>query len=125
MHKLDQFSFKFQDKSGINSEAGLKDEETSDKVVKSEEELTTTNDNQSLSSKENLPGGKKDPFLRRQELLIKSGLAEVCYLVNFYIYFVFFLFFVVHFAPYFLLGNIYLIFKNESTVQLGCLIRML
>ncbi|XP_021907004.1 pumilio homolog 24 isoform X2 [Carica papaya] len=64
------------DKSGINSEAGLKDEETSDKVVKSEEELTTTNDNQSLSSKENLPGGKKDPFLRRQELLIKSGLAE-------------------------------------------------
>lgn len=23
-------------------------------------------------------GGKKDPFVRRQELLVKSGLAEVC-----------------------------------------------
>lgn len=24
-------------------------------------------------------GGKKDPFLRRQELLVNSGLAEVCF----------------------------------------------
>ena len=24
-------------------------------------------------------GGKKDPFVRRQELLVKSGLAEVCW----------------------------------------------
>lgn len=27
-------------------------------------------------------GGKKDPFVRRQELLVKSGLAEVCWSTN-------------------------------------------
>lgn len=29
---------------------------------------------------EMLEGGKKDPLIRRQELLVKSGLAEVCFL---------------------------------------------
>lgn len=61
----------------VNSEA--KNDEHSDKMA--DQEVVEVEADESASPAENLPvveGGKKDPQLRRQELLISSGLAEVC-----------------------------------------------
>jgi pumilio family protein 6 len=44
--------------------------------------VTVGEGNKDTSSGDNIQlveGGKKDPFLRRQELLVNSGLAEVCF----------------------------------------------
>lgn len=46
---------------------------------KSDSEEPTANKNP--SSSELGEGGKKDPLVRRRELLINSGLAEVCHVI--------------------------------------------
>lgn len=55
-----------------------------DEENKSDTEEITANRNPSGSETLHLSdSGKKDPFLRRQELLVNSGLAEVCCLTIF------------------------------------------
>lgn len=65
-----------------NSETkSLKDKESSDKD-NSGREVTMAEADESTSPESLLlvEGGKKDPSIRRQELLVGSGLAEVCYI---------------------------------------------
>lgn len=54
-------------------------EETSDEEAKHETAVTVAEGNKNTSSEilHSVEGGKKDAILRRQELLIDSGLAEV------------------------------------------------
>lgn len=57
--------------------------ESSD-VAKNDMEVTVAKANRSSDPGDSLhavEGGKKDPSIRRQELLVKSGLAEVCYFI--------------------------------------------
>lgn len=65
-------------------QGGLEVNSDLDKPVKSakvgqdvEEDNSDTEDVTTESDKRTNEGGKKDPFLRRQELLVNSGLAEV------------------------------------------------
>lgn len=53
---------------------------SSDEESKHETEVTVAEGNTSASGDDLhlAEGGKKDPFLRRLELLVNSGLAEVC-----------------------------------------------
>lgn len=63
-----------------NSEIKSLKDEGSGGEDNSAKEVTMTEANESMSP-EDLPfveGGKKDSSLRRQELLVGSGLAEVC-----------------------------------------------
>uniref|UniRef100_A0A2P2KVM5 PUM-HD domain-containing protein n=1 Tax=Rhizophora mucronata TaxID=61149 RepID=A0A2P2KVM5_RHIMU len=79
-------SFSAKDKPEANFEMkSLRDEELRDKEGKSEKEVTMSEASESTCP-ENLDlvegvheGGKKDPSLRRRELLVNSGLAEVFY----------------------------------------------
>ena len=66
----------------INSETkSIKDEESSDKDNNGRE-VTMEKPDESTSPEalQLIEGGKKDPSIRRQELLVGSGLAEVCYI---------------------------------------------
>lgn len=57
------------------------DEESSKEAAMSDPDVTTTESGKIDTPEENLysaEGGKKDPFLRRRELLVSSQLAEVC-----------------------------------------------
>jgi hypothetical protein len=76
------FLFHLQGELEVNSETkSLKDEESSDKDNYGREVTMAKPDGS--TSPETLPlieGGKKDPSIRRQELLVGSGLAEVCYI---------------------------------------------
>lgn len=65
-------------------QGGLEENPDLDKLEKSskvsedvEEDNSDTEDVTTESDKRANEGGKKDPFLRRQELLVNSGLAEV------------------------------------------------
>lgn len=58
-----------------------KTKESGDEETKGDLEVTTAEANENTSPSEShhiAEGGKKDPNLRRQELLVDSGLAEVC-----------------------------------------------
>lgn len=58
-----------------------KAKESGDKEAKSDLEATTAEASENASPSEShhlAEGGKKDPNVRRQELLVGSGLAEVC-----------------------------------------------
>ena len=75
-------------KSSKNEESNKTDtkDDTDTEVTEVEGNENTSGDELHL-----VEGGKKDPFLRRQELLVNSGLAEVCYFTfwNPYLHFVF------------------------------------
>lgn len=63
--------------SEVNSE--IKSDEYSDKMA--DQEVVAIDADATASPAVNLSlveGGKKDPHVRRQELLVDSGLAEVC-----------------------------------------------
>ena len=66
----------------INSETkSLKDKESSDKDNNGREvTMEKPDDSTSPETLQLIEGGKKDPSIRRQELLVGSGLAEVCYI---------------------------------------------
>lgn len=66
----------------INSETKpLKDEESSVKDNNGREvTMEKPDDSTSPETLQLIEGGKKDPSIRRQELLVGSGLAEVCYI---------------------------------------------
>lgn len=66
-------TIKFQDKS----EAKDSDDKESAEEAKDEQEDTVT-EQSGLEEIVAVAGSKKDPLVRRQELLVKSGLAEVC-----------------------------------------------
>lgn len=71
------FPLSNQEGSEVNSEA--KNNESSKEMA--DQEVVAVQADESTSPAENLPlaeGGKKDPHVRRQELLVSSGLAEVC-----------------------------------------------
>lgn len=71
------FPLSNQEGSEVNSEA--KNNESSKEMA--DQEVVAVQADESTSPAENLPlaeGGKKDPRVRRQELLVSSGLAEVC-----------------------------------------------
>lgn len=65
------------------------DEENKSEENKSDTKEITANRSKSRSS----VGGKKDPFLRRQELLVKSGLAKVCCITKFIVHVIYMIFF--------------------------------
>lgn len=65
----------YQGGKEVNS--GLDKQESSEVGEDGEEDNSDTEDITTDSNKETNEGGKKDPFLRRQELLVNSGLAEV------------------------------------------------
>ncbi|KAG2721386.1 hypothetical protein I3760_02G079700 [Carya illinoinensis] len=72
-------SLSAKSESGANSEAkSSMVVESSDEEAKRETEVTVAEGNTSASGDDLhlVEGGKKDPFLRRQELLVNSGLAE-------------------------------------------------
>lgn len=56
-----------------SSEVNRSGEEASSDLEVTVDEANTNDDDLHL-----VEGGKKDPSIRRQELLVKSGLAEVC-----------------------------------------------
>lgn len=63
---------------GLEVNSDLDKLEKSSKVGEDvEEDNSDTEDATTESDKRTNEGGKKDPFLRRQELLVNSGLAEV------------------------------------------------
>ncbi|KAF7146008.1 hypothetical protein RHSIM_Rhsim04G0228200 [Rhododendron simsii] len=65
------------DKGGLEVNSDLDKREKSSKVGEDvEEDNSDTEDVTTESDKRANEGGKKDPFLRRQELLVNSGLAE-------------------------------------------------
>lgn len=74
---LSNFSTQFQDKSETSSQTKDTDGNESGEETKDEQEDTLT---EHTDHEENIKaaGGKKDPLVRRQELLVNSGLAEVC-----------------------------------------------
>lgn len=61
----------------------MKVEDQGEKEPEEDKEVTEDEANKDKTSEDDsylAESGKKDPFVRRQELLIKSGLAEVsCY----------------------------------------------
>lgn len=63
-------------KGGKEVNSGLDKQESSEVGEDGEEDNSDTEDVTTESNKETNEGGKKDPFLRRQELLVNSGLAE-------------------------------------------------
>lgn len=66
-----------QDKSETPSQTKDSDGEESGEKAKDEEEDTLT-ENTDVEDNTTFACSKKDPLLRRQELLVNSGLAEVC-----------------------------------------------
>lgn len=77
IYNLSIFSIHFQDKSETSSQTKVTDGNESGEEMEDEEENTVT---EHTDHEENVTaaGGKKDPLVRRQELLVNSGLAEVC-----------------------------------------------
>ncbi|XVF62521.1 hypothetical protein PTKIN_Ptkin09bG0015000 [Pterospermum kingtungense] len=73
-------SLSAKSESEVNSdEKNSRDEESSDEAARSDPDVTATESGKSGTPAENLylaEGGKKDPSLRRRELLVDGGLAE-------------------------------------------------
>ncbi|XVF28271.1 hypothetical protein REPUB_Repub15cG0015400 [Reevesia pubescens] len=72
-------SLSAKNESEVKSEKTSRDEESSKEAARSDPDTTATESGKNDSSEENLysaEGGKKDPSLRRRELLVSSGLAE-------------------------------------------------
>lgn len=76
------FLLHLQGELEVNSETkSLMDEESSDKNDSGKEvTMEEADENTNAETLQPIEGGKKDPSLRRQELLMGSGLAEVCHL---------------------------------------------
>ncbi|KAI4338311.1 hypothetical protein L6164_016652 [Bauhinia variegata] len=72
---IPSLSVKDQSEPGSKIET-LEVEEHDDKEPKEDKELTADEDKTSGDDSHHIETGKKDPFVRRQELLINSGLAE-------------------------------------------------
>uniref|UniRef100_A0A2N9HEV0 PUM-HD domain-containing protein n=1 Tax=Fagus sylvatica TaxID=28930 RepID=A0A2N9HEV0_FAGSY len=72
------FSIPSLSAKGESEAKSSKVEESNNKDTKDDPEVTVAEGNENTSSGDDVvEGGKKDPFLRRQELLVNSGLAEV------------------------------------------------
>ncbi|XP_022760607.1 pumilio homolog 24 isoform X1 [Durio zibethinus] len=72
-------SLSAKNESEVQSEKISMDEESSKEAAMSDPDVTTTESGKNDTPEENLysaEGGKKDPFLRRRELLVSSGLTE-------------------------------------------------
>lgn len=73
----------------VTADGGKKDktsevDEHSDKEAEEDKQDEVNNDKTSAEDSHPVEIGKKDPMVRRQELLIKSGLAEVDFLPFFF-----------------------------------------